>query len=84
MSVPLESLTVDALKDLGRVQKVEGSNDMTRDALLGALDGPVDDALARWLGKTRQEVYAAAGEAGIEDRSDKQKWELLEALAATG
>jgi hypothetical protein len=84
MSVALEDLTVDALKDLGRVQKVEGSNGMTKAELVEALDGPVDDALARWLGKTRQDLYAAAGEAGIEDRKDKQKWQLLEELAAKG
>ncbi|WP_179381232.1 hypothetical protein [Jannaschia marina] len=84
MAVDLEELTVGALKDLGRVQKVKGHNDMTRDDLLDALDGPVEDALARWLGKPRAEIYEAAGEAGIEDRKDKQKWELLEALAQRG
>jgi hypothetical protein len=84
MSVKLEDLSVDALKDLGRVQKVEGSNDMTKDELIAALDGPVDDALAKWLGRTRKELYAAAGEAGIGDRQDKQKWQLLEELAAKG
>ena len=84
MSTELGDLNVDALKDLARVQKVEGGNDMTRDELLDALEGPVDDALAKWLGKTRQEIYEAAGEAGIEGRQDKQKWELLEALARNG
>ena len=81
MSTKLEDLTVDAMKDLGRVQKVEGHNDMTRDELLDMLDGPVDDDLARWLGKSRQELYEAAGEKGIDGRMDMQKWELLEALA---
>lgn len=81
MSTALEDLNVDALKDLGRVQKVEGSNDMDRKALLEALDGPVDDDLARWLGRPRKEVYEAALDAGVEDAKDKQKWELLEALA---
>ena len=47
-----------------------------------ALDGPVDDDLARWLGKSRQELYAAAGEKGIDGRMDMRKRELLEALAA--
>ena len=84
MSVELEALSVDALKDLGRVQKVEGSNDMTRDELLHALDGPVDDALARHLGRSRKELYGEAEEAGIEGRMDMQKWELLEALAERG
>ncbi|WGH77405.1 hypothetical protein [Jannaschia ovalis] len=84
MTTELKDLNVDALKDLGRVQKLEGHNDMTRDELLEALDGPVDDALAKWLGKPRSEIYEAAGEAGIEDRKDKQKWELLEALAKKG
>lgn len=84
MSTKLEDLDVAALKDLARVQAVEGGNDMTRDELLDALDGPVDDALARWLGKTRQEVYAAAGEAGIDDRKEMQKRDLLEALAKKG
>ncbi|KIT14225.1 hypothetical protein [Jannaschia aquimarina] len=81
MSTPLEDLNVDALKDLGRVQKVEGHNDMTRDELLDALDGPADDDLAKWLGKPRSEIYEAAGEKGIKGRKDMQKWELLEALA---
>ena len=84
MPVELADLTVDALKDLGRVQKVEHSNDMTRDELLAALEGPVDDALAPWLGRTRQALYEAAGERGIEDRQEKQKWELLQALARHG
>ncbi|CUH40743.1 hypothetical protein JSE7799_03478 [Jannaschia seosinensis] len=84
MSTKLEDLDVAALKDLARVQAVEGGNDMTRDELLDALDEPVDDVLARWLGKTRQEVYAAAGEAGIEGRQDMQKRDLLEALAKKG
>ncbi|MEM9796246.1 MAG: hypothetical protein AAF919_07140 [Pseudomonadota bacterium] len=84
MSVALEDLNVDALKDLGRVQKVSGHNDMTRDELLEALEGPVDAELAKWLGKSRQDIYQAAGAHGIEDRKDKQKWELLEALAKTG
>jgi hypothetical protein len=84
MSVALGDLNVDALKDLGRVQKVEGSNDMTRDELLGALDRPVDDALARYLGRSRQELYEIAGEKGIDGRMDMQKWELLEALAEKG
>ena len=84
MSIPLEDLNVDALKDLGRVRKVEGSNDMTRDELLAALGGPADDALAPWLGRPRQEIYAAAKEAGVADPMDKEKWELLEALAEKG
>lgn len=84
MTVDLEDLNVDALRDLGRIQDVKGHNDMTRDALLDALDGPVDDALAKWLGKPRKEVYEAAGEAGIEGRKDMQKKDLLQALAREG
>lgn len=84
MSTALEDLNVDALKDLARIQKVEGANDMKRDALVDALDGPVDDALAPWLGRPRKEVYEAAVEAGVDDPKDKQKWELLEALADKG
>jgi hypothetical protein len=84
VSTPLEELNVDALKDLGRVRKVPGHNDMNRDELIEALGGPVDDDLARWLGMTRQELYEAAGERGIEGRMDMQKWELLEALAKAG
>jgi hypothetical protein len=84
MSTALDDLSVDALRDLGRVRKVPGHNDMDRDALLDALDGPVDDALARYLGKSRKELYAIAGEKGIENRMDMQKWELLEALAEKG
>ena len=84
MSVALEDLTVDALKDLARVQKVEGANDMKRDALVDALDGPVDDALAPWLGRPRQEVYEAAKAAGIDDPKGREKRELLSALAEEG
>ncbi|CTQ48947.1 hypothetical protein [Jannaschia donghaensis] len=84
MTTDLDDLNVDALKDLGRVQQVEGHNDMTRDELLDALDGPVDDDLAKWLGKSRQEIYDAAGDAGIEGRKDMQKSELLRALAKSG
>lgn len=81
MSVALDDLNVDALKDLGRIQKVPGSNDMTRDELLEALAGPVDDDVARWLGLRRQELYAEAKSRGVEAPMDKQKWELIEALA---
>lgn len=77
----LEDLTVDALKDLGRVQKVEGHNDMTRDELLEALKGPVDYSISEWLGRPRKELYEVAGERGIEGRKDMQKCELIKALA---
>lgn len=81
MPVDLSDLTVDALKDLGRIQKVPGHNDMTRAELLDALDGPVPDALAQYLGRPRQDLYEIAGDKGIEGRKDMAKWELLEALA---
>jgi hypothetical protein len=81
MSTPLDDLTVDALRDLGRVREVTGSHKMDRAALLEALEGPVDDALAPWLGRPRAEIYEAAGEAGIEGRMDMDKKELLRALA---
>lgn len=81
MPVELDELNVDALKDLGRVRKVEGHNDMTRDELLDALDGPVDDDMAELLGKSRKELYEMSKDAGIDDPMDKQKWELIEALA---
>ena len=84
MSVPLDELTVDALRDLGRVRETPGHNDMDRDALLDALGGPAADALAPWLGRPRKEVYEAALEVGVEDAKDKPKKELLEALAERG
>ena len=82
MPTELEELNADALKDLGRVQKVEGHNDMIREELLDALDGPVDDDMAALLGKKRQELYEMAKDRGIDgDPKDMQKWELIEALS---
>jgi hypothetical protein len=84
VSTELADLNVDALHDLARIQKVEGGNDMNRDALVDALDGPVPDTLAPWLGRPRREVYEAAKAAGIDGAKDMQKWELLEALSEAG
>ena len=84
MSVPLDDLTVDALRDLARVREVEGRGDMDREALLDALGGPAGDALAPWLGQPRRQVYEAAADAGVEDAMDMRRKELLEALAERG
>ncbi len=59
----LEDLTVDALKDLGRVQKVEGHNDMTRDELLEALKGPVDYSIAKMARPPAQGALRGRGRA---------------------
>ncbi|SEN41385.1 hypothetical protein [Palleronia pelagia] len=81
MPVELSELSKDALRDLGSVRELGGHTDMTRDALLDALDGPVEDDIAEWLGRTRAEVYEAAKEAGIEAPMDKDKRTLILELA---
>lgn len=81
MPTALADLNADALRDLGRVQKVSGANDMTRDQLLDALDGPVDDGMARWLGQSRRDLYLEAKERGIDGVMDMDKWELILALS---
>lgn len=83
MPVDLEDLSVNALKDLGRLQELPGHNDMTREELLNQLDGPVDDATARWLGRTRQDLYAEAQSRGIDGLKDLRKKNIIRALANT-
>ena len=84
MPVELEDLSADALRDLGSVRELGGHTDMTKDALIDALDGPVEDDLAKWLGRSRQEIYEAAQDAGIEGAKDKDKRTLILELAGQG
>ncbi|SHI99241.1 hypothetical protein SAMN04488012_10419 [Palleronia salina] len=81
MPVELSELSKDALRDLGSVRELGGHTDMTRDELLNALDGPVEDDIAGWLGRPRAEVYEAAKQAGIDAPMDKDKRTLILELA---
>ncbi|MBJ3762283.1 hypothetical protein ILP92_05950 [Maribius pontilimi] len=81
MPVELSDLTKDALRDLASVRQVGGHNDMTKDELIAAMDDPAEDDIAEWLGMTRQEVYAAAKDAGIDNPMDKDKRTLILELA---
>ena len=81
MPVELSDLSADALRDLASVRQVGGHTEMTKDELIAALDGPVADDLVQWLGRTRQDIYEAAKDAGIDAPMDKGKRTLILQLA---